>query len=570
MIGAKPVWGIDIGAHAIKGVKLLARADDFEVIDFDVLPHRGDPEPTEGPIGDRRAWRTLALFQERHCIRAEHVIVSVPGKSVFTRPLEVIEVAGKPLADLVRYEVRQQLGIDLDAVLWDYELFPAKEANARNREGVLFAMKKVDYNIFIRSLSAARVSVDDVQSLPLAIFNYVKHDLDTDSPLLAIDIGATSVNLVAVYEGRHWSRTLPIGGSRITAELQQGFNCDFASAESIKINAGQSSHARDILQRMLPGMRAIVSEIQNAMNLLRSDVGHVTFDRAVVLGGAARTLGLSRLISQELGCNVITPELLANMPLGEDVDRQAIKEAAPALAGAAGLALQGADRASTEVSLVSAGTVRGKHLARTRPFAIASLAVAAAFVALNLVFGYIELDRLDKANQDIDTRLAPVEGLRHRWRKVSLTTRQEERLQRFHALGKHRDGFLACLRRMASIFSTTAVQRRLWLRSLKITMARSDHPDKRYTTTETLHVLLEGATQRKSREKDLVARESVKSIVKNHLHGLEEITDKPDVLTTTSAQLDGGAAVTDDSWQYMFFQSEFNFRLDLPEKEGGT
>ena len=567
MIGAKYVWGIEIGGSAVKGVKLLATPEQYEIIDFEVLPHKGEPQPTDGPIPDKRAWRTLAHFQERHRIRSEHVVVSVPGNCVFSRPISLIEVGGKPLHELVRFEAQQQVGIDLEAVLWDYEVFPPLREGDPARQGVLFAMKKADYNTFIRSLDAARIQVDDVQTVPLAIYNYIRFAVAPESPSLIFDIGARTVDMVAVFKGRYWTRSIPIGGDQVTQALQQSLGCDYDSAETIKLNAGRSNHAREVLQRMLPSLRAIAVEIRGAYRLLRGDVPGVRFDRAITLGGAARTLGLARLLSQELGCTIHAAEGADTLPLAETVDARSFAEEIGVLAPAVGLALQGASRAATEVSLVSAGTVRGKHLARTRPFAIASLAVLAVLITLSLVFTAQKRAVYAEANEKLSERLARVRSRFSRWQKIGRQTKREDTLLAdYKKLGLHRGTFLDVLKDVERLFGPTT-KRRMWLRTLGIKVPRSQDPAVRYTKAKYAHVGLEGATERRYREKETDTRRSVTIAVSNRLRGIKEVPKEPppSVSTVASTEPDQVQNAPGDAWKYLLFSAKFHYYFDAEQ-----
>ncbi|HRU05669.1 MAG TPA: pilus assembly protein PilM [Candidatus Brocadiia bacterium] len=565
MLGAKRVWGIEIGSHAIKAVQILASDSGLEITDFDILPHKGTPEPFEGPVTDRRAWRTLALFQERRRLGADHVVISVPGSCVFTRPFQVIEVEGKPLQELIRYEAQQHIGLDLDAVLWDSELFLPDTENSHNRDGILFAMKKAEYNLFVRGLDASRLQVDDVQSLPMALCNYARYGLDITVPTAVVDIGAATTNVVVIYGGRYWVRSLGVGGRLITAELEKSLNCDFASAEAIKLNAPRSQHAREVLQRMLPALRALSAEVQNALQLFHNDAPDVKLQHAILLGGASRSLGLTTLLGQETGLAVQTPNLLERFPPAPGVDAAALREAAPALAPALGLALQGAGRAPSHISLVSSGTVRGKRLARTQPFALASLAVAALFVVLSIVFTHAQAARVSDACDRLDSQIAPINDRYRRWQAVQKPTPAEIRLRAFDAVGAHRDAFFRVLSSASRIFARAPGKRRLWLRSIHIEMPRGEGKEQRYQNATVLKVRIEGATERKRRETETQARDEVSSIVRNILHGLPEIPDpKPDVTTNASTNPDTLSVAVGDTWNALLFSVDFKFLLQQP------
>jgi len=567
MLGAKRVWGIEIGSHAVKAVQILASDSGIEITDFDVLPHKGTPEPFEGPVTDRRAWRTLALFQERRRIGADHVVISVPGSCVFTRPFHVIEVEGKPLQELVRYEAQQHIGLDLDAVLWDSELFLQDAEDSHNRDGILFAMKKAEYNLFVRGLDAARLQVDDVQSLPMALCNYARYGLKLTAPTAVIDIGATTTSVIAIYGNRYWVRSLPVGGRIITTELEKSLKCDFAGAEAIKLNAPRSQHAREVLQRMLPALRALCAEIQNALTLLRNDAPGVKLAHAVLLGGASRSLGLATLLGQETGLAIQTPSLLERFPPAQGVDVAALQEAAPALAPALGLALQGAGCAPSHISLVSSGTVRGKRLARTQPFALASLAVAALFVVLSLVFTHVQASRLNEACDRLESQIAPINDRYRRWQAVQKPTPAEVRLSAFDDVGGRRDAFFKVLSNVSRVFARASGKRRLWLRSLDIQMPRGSGKEERYQTAAFLKVRLEGATDRRPREKETQARDEVNSIVRNFLHSLAEVPEpKPEVITNASASPDSLASAVGDTWASLFFHVDFKFLLNASEE----
>ena len=566
MLGAKIVWGVEVGSHAVKGVKLVARSDGIELVDFDVLPHIGEPEPIEGPFCDRRAYRSLALFQERNRIRGEHVIVAVPGRSVFTRPIEIIEVSGKPTEELVRFEVQQHVGIDLDAVLWDYELFDATgTGDSRRRQGMLFAMKKAEYNAFIRALDAARLSVEDVQTTPVALCNFARHEYAPEAPMLLIDVGAGSTDVIALYGRRYWARTLSTGANLITAKLKRDFGADHEQAEAIKTNAPQSKHAREVLHRMLPPMRAIAGEVQNALSLFRGDVPNISFEKTIVFGGGARTLGLCRLLSQQIGGTVAPAGMFQRIPVSSEVDGKRLAENAPALSLAAGLALQGAGLGQSKVSLVSAGTVRGRHLARTRPYAIASLIVAAVWVGLSIYVAQSALKLTEAGNYQFRTELEAIDKQRRVFNVESKRTPAEGRLRSFHSLGQHRDACVRIMNYLSRTLATANAKRRMWVRTLEIKERPRPKPEEPYV----LDVALVAVAQRRPRsDKQENAWYDIKQTIGNAMAGWSEAKMEGDINWTPVRQIDGDVRAREaDAWQCIVFRVHFVFQPKPPSKE---
>ena len=267
LMGGTTVWGIDIGASAVKGIKLRviparrsrrkSRPERLEIVATDVVPCEGEPPPGEPNPRHTRVVNALTRFRLRNRIRDERVVVALPGSAAFVRPFDVMAVGNKPVADLVRYEVNQLIPFGLDSVVWDYELFETPGAEGR-REGLLFAVKKETLNGYLLGLSAAEVAADDVQTAPLALYNFVRREYNPTTPLLTIDIGASCTDLVAIYGDRYWVRSAPIGGNMVTRALQSAFDLPFQKAEAVKLNVGKSKYARRILKMLLPALRAYV------------------------------------------------------------------------------------------------------------------------------------------------------------------------------------------------------------------------------------------------------------------------------------------------------------------------
>ena len=126
--GKRAVWGLDIAASAIKGVKMVADGGQVRLLAADILPYDGDSGALDAAGRDRRIWQALQKFQARHNIGSERVAVGLPGSVFFVRPFQTIQVGNRDETELVRIEIEQHMPMGLDAVLWDYELFESRTA----------------------------------------------------------------------------------------------------------------------------------------------------------------------------------------------------------------------------------------------------------------------------------------------------------------------------------------------------------------------------------------------------------------------------------------------------------
>src|SRR5438309_77467 len=73
----------------------------------------------------------------------------------------------------------------------------------------------------------------------MGLYNAFRYNYsDVTEPSLLIDIGARTTNLLFIEPGKIFSRSVPIGGSLVTAAVAKEFNEPFATAESRKRESG--------------------------------------------------------------------------------------------------------------------------------------------------------------------------------------------------------------------------------------------------------------------------------------------------------------------------------------------
>ena len=491
IIGSNTIWGIDIGGSAVKAIKLrvippkrsrrkpqAVTPERLEILATDIVPCRGEPPPGEPNPRHTRVVNALTEFRLRNRIRDERIVAALPGSSALVRPFDAVLVGGKSIDEIVHYEISQLIPFGLDSVVWDYELFQAHEDQTKH-EGLLFAVKKETLNGYLLGLNAANLEVDDVQAAPLALYNFIRHQYRPKTPLLAIDMGASCTDLVVIYGDRYWVRSAPIGGNMITRELARSFNLPFDKAEAVKQNVGKAKFQRRILEALLPALRAYVGELQNAMAAFRAQAEHVHFDKILLLGKASRTVGLHKLLTSALGGEVVTPAGFNNISLADGVDAAAVRQNVPAFAVAAGLALQGANKASTKVTLVVEGAARRRLVSRTRPFLFATSAALTLLLGSMIAFGHYRLGVLNKANEHVNETLGRFSKINMQYRNLERPTAKERRMRELEELGNRPEVWLKALADLTESLPRNKdlarhPERRIWLSDLKIEINPAD------------------------------------------------------------------------------------------------
>src|SRR3954452_20682655 len=173
------VWGIDLGQCALKAIRMEMKDGQGVATAFDYIEHpKILSQPDADP--DQLSREALEQFLSRNQLKGDIVCISVPGQSGLARFVKLPPVEEKKIADIVRFEAKQQIPFPLDEVVWDYQKLSAglvTDGFALETEIGLFAMKRDMVNRYLQHFQDVDVEVHVVQMAPLALCNYVSHDL---------------------------------------------------------------------------------------------------------------------------------------------------------------------------------------------------------------------------------------------------------------------------------------------------------------------------------------------------------------------------------------------------------
>ncbi|QDT11284.1 type IV pilus assembly protein PilM [Planctomycetes bacterium K23_9] len=388
MASSAPVWGIEIGQSAIKALRcslvdgeVVASAFDF--IEYPKILSQPEAVPEE-LIAD-----AMAQLLERNDSFNEKVCISVPGQSGLAKFFKPPPVEVKKIADIVRYEARQQIPFDLADVVWDFQMMPGsmvEEGYALESEVGLFAMKREQAYRQLAPFDDANVEVDVVQLAPLALYNMVAYDrmndrleneaFDADNPppsTVVLSIGTDSSDLIVTNGFRIWQRSMPIGGNHFTRQLSKDLKLTFAKAEHLKRNAREAVDPKLIFQTMRPVFNDLVTEVQRSIGFFRSIDRKAEIADLVVTGNTVKMPGLAAYLGKNLGFEVHTMDRFNRLGGDDVLSIPTFRDNASTFAVCYGLCLQGLGQAQVHASLVPAEILRTRMIRAKKPWALMGL-----------------------------------------------------------------------------------------------------------------------------------------------------------------------------------------------------
>ena len=401
------VWGIDLGFCALKALRLEKGPDGITATAFDYIEHpKILTQPDADP--DQLTREALEQFLSRNNITGDTIVISVPGQSGLARFVKLPPVEERKIAEIVKFEAKQQIPFPLDEVVWDFQKIGKpiiSDGLAMDSEIGLFAMKKDMVQRYVQHFRDVLVECHIVQMAPLALVNYVAYDLlhknptgapgteDEEPPtdkncVVALDIGTDNSNLV-ITDGEKviWQRAVPLGGNHFTRALtKDAAKLTFAKAEHVKRNAVKSPDLRKILGSLKPVLNDFVGEVQRSLGYFTNTHRDANIQYLVGLGGGFRLPGLQKFLQEKLQLEVKKISRFDRLKGEEVLSSPQFTENLLSFAVPYGLAIQGLTQARLQTNLLPQ-EVRMERLVRgKKPWAAA--AAAALLVAIGgLTYG---------------------------------------------------------------------------------------------------------------------------------------------------------------------------------------
>jgi type IV pilus assembly protein PilM len=386
------VWGIDLGQCALKAIRLenvdgQVKATAFDYIEHPKILSQPDADP------DQLTREALEQFLSRNSIKGDVVVISVPGQSGLARFVKLPPVEEKKIADIVRFEAKQQIPFPLDEVVWDFQKIGSgvvTDGFAMETEIGLFAMKRDMVNRYLQHFKDVNVEVHQVQMAPLALCNFISYDqLGKGQPgegageeagkkecVVALDIGTDNSNLV-ITDGERiiWQRPIPLGGNHFTRSLTKDLKLTFAKAEHLKRNAVKSPDLKKILAALKTVLNDFVGEVQRSLGYFTNTHRDAQIKYMVGLGNAFRLPGLQKFLQEKLQLEMRKLQKLERLEGEEVLAAPQFNENILSFGVAYGLALQGLKVTRLQTNLLPQEIRMERMIRGKKPWAAAAAAI---------------------------------------------------------------------------------------------------------------------------------------------------------------------------------------------------
>jgi len=310
---------------------------------------------------------------------------AISGQAVFTRFVKLPPLQEDNIEQLVTFEAQQHVPFPLTDVVWDYELIQG----AAEKEVVIVAIKSDALDEINSAVNDSGLGTSEVDVAPMAIYNSFRATYGTpEEPILLIDIGAKTSNLLYIEGSRFFTRSIAIGGSAVTAAVAKEYGVTFQEAEHQKIANGLVALGGGHTEQMDEAVAALAMVIRNALTRLPAEISRTTNyyraqhggsapRRVLLAGGGANLPYTLEFFQEKLNLPVEYFNPVRNVSIGKGVDAAVVQREGHLMGELVGLGLRSIGKSSINIDLVPGVVEQARAADKRKPFLIGA---AAAFV----------------------------------------------------------------------------------------------------------------------------------------------------------------------------------------------
>jgi len=297
-------FGLDIGSHNIKIVKLARKQDKYFLSAFGVAP-----STSKGLLSEAESdLVTLAeiikkLYQETK-IKTKNVAAALPQDQVFVRVVTLPPLSEGELESALKWEAEQYVPLPLEEVVLTHEVVGKIKEDSKEKIDVLLAA--APKSLIEKTIKVLKLAGLNPVSLEMEITAMARSLVSSDlKSVLLVDLGAKATDLAVVENGQVvFVHSISTGGEALTRAVEMELNLDPTQAEAYKKAYGVKAEELEgkISSAINPVLEVIIGEIEKTIRFYQTK-GKIL--KVVILaGGTANLPEAANVLAERLNLEV--------------------------------------------------------------------------------------------------------------------------------------------------------------------------------------------------------------------------------------------------------------------------
>lgn len=312
-----PAWGIDVGAHSLKAVRVIVTDDGHPVVEDFYLASSLPGENEAGQAADSpRAGSTLppgaaAAVQrllEQHDLAGADVAVGMPGALTLGRFFKLPWLSEAKFDEAVRYEARVRIPLDPEDVNIDYIRQEVEaEDTPDDAEDDTDAVKVMRVALIAANAAHVEERLDlfrdagagslkicgEGVALANAWLASGKPPEATDKAVAVVDIGAKTTTVAILSREGCWFRGVYAGAAAFDQDIVKQLKLSWQKAEDTRCRLSNASWMHEVDAALAGSFDQVAEQVDRAVTQFENEEGQQVAS-LVLCGGAAEQYGVLR------------------------------------------------------------------------------------------------------------------------------------------------------------------------------------------------------------------------------------------------------------------------------------
>jgi type IV pilus assembly protein PilM len=349
------------------------------------------------------------------------VACAVPSQGVFARFVKIPEVEPEKVGQVLHFEAQQNVPYPIEDVSWSYQVLPESETGKLG--ALILATKHDQLEETVEALVGAGMKPSLIETSPVALYNAFRYNYpELSGCSLLIDIGARATNLIFIESDKLFIRTLPVGGSSISAALQKRFDGrsfneieEYKCAEAFIPPPGNYAGAKDAdaaeagkVARTV--MTRVHNEITRSITYYRTNQHGSTPSRAFLAGGGASLPYTLEFFNEKLSLPLEFFNPLHRVAAAAVIDAGRLSADAHCLGECVGLALrETSEDCPLQIALPVPSLAAAEANRRRQPLLAAAAAGLVAALAIAGLYYDRAANRVAVLNAEVAAQIRPLQ-----------------------------------------------------------------------------------------------------------------------------------------------------------------
>ena len=301
-------WGIDIGDHSLKAVKLvlLEGGKRVKAAECEVFPHRKLLSQA-ADYGEARdiVEETFDQFRGVHTLKGERLCLAQSARLTICRTLHLPAMPEKKVEEAIRFEVQHLLPGELDDYRWRrYRPDSSDDVAVEQSSHLLLALTRRHIDQTDETYERLGIRPDILQTEYLALHNYLgfeqakahqNGDAQRDAIVL-LDMGAGGTSMIVQSPRCLWGKYLGVGGHTFSRALLREFQLTLQQADEWKRDPARADRWSRWESALGAVFDSFSKELSTALDAFAKDYPGEKIERILLTGGGTQIHGLLRYL----------------------------------------------------------------------------------------------------------------------------------------------------------------------------------------------------------------------------------------------------------------------------------